>query len=54
MSHSDWFAQYNKLKSDLKADQAQFNDDGIFYHLGYNSPFEHKNRRNEVWIEVKG
>ena len=53
MSHDDWAAQYDQLKSDLKADQGQFNDDGVFYHLSYNSPWEKKNRRNEVWVEAK-
>lgn len=53
MSQDDWHAQYKILEGDLKKDGAKLNPNGIFYHLGYDSPFVMKNRRNEIWIAVE-
>jgi len=53
MSHNDYIAHYNKLVEALKQDGVKYKTDGQYMHVGYNSPFEMKNRRNEIWVEAE-
>ena len=53
MSHNDYIAHYNKLVAALKQDGVKYKADGEYLHIGYNSPFEMKNRRNEIWIKAE-
>jgi len=52
MSHNDYIAHYNKLKEALDQDGVKYKTNGEYFNIGYNSPFEMKNRRNEIWIEA--
>ena len=53
MSHNDYIAHYNKLVTALKQDGVKYKADGEYLNIGYNSPFEMKNRRNEIWIKAE-
>jgi len=48
LSYDDYHKEYETLKADLKGKSIKEN---TYYDLSYNSPFEVRNRRNEIWIE---
>ena len=52
MSHNDYIAHKDKLVAALNKDGVKYKTDGEYFHIGYNSPFEMENRRNEIWIEA--
>jgi len=49
-THDSWQSQMETLESKLLKDKRKFKQ-GTYYTAGYSSPWDFKERRNEVWME---
>lgn len=47
LSYEDWDKEHQRLREDLQ-DQEYQKD--VYYTVGYNSPWDTKNRQNEIWL----
>lgn len=49
LSFDDWDKEHKNLVDDLGDKKYEAN---VYYTVGYNSPWDTENRRNEVWLPI--